>query len=342
MKKKLRNHLIPHKGNNYVPHTMRNQSLIATSIIAIALVGLSVFGTQNVPRSSLLAKVQASLLVFQTNENRVENSIDSLTVNPQLEAAARMKALDMLQNDYFAHVSPDGHSPWYWMNKSGYKYKYAGENLATGFYETDDVTDAWLNSPLHKRNIMNGKYTEIGLAVETGRVNGRNVTYIVQMFGSPRYASVVATDRLTLGVTNPVVESVIADSPTLITNVLGDETEFQGTYMETVYDGYIDPNLVIQDENTTDEILANNKPNFLVSMLAQPNKLARLALLALIIILSFALFVKIATEYKRHHIKHIVWTSVILLLLITLYIWLDYSVMKGTPFFRQLFYDINN
>jgi hypothetical protein len=88
----------------------------------------------------------------------------------------------MLENNYFSHISP-----WYWFDEAGYAYKNAGENLASDYYDTKKVTDAWINSPLHRRNILNPKYTEIGVAIETGEYQGRKVAFVVQMFGSPRY-----------------------------------------------------------------------------------------------------------------------------------------------------------
>ena len=61
-----------------------------------------------------------------------------------------MKAQDMATLGYFAHVSPDGKTPWYWIEKVGYDYQYAGENLAINFSDSKDVTNAWMASPLHK------------------------------------------------------------------------------------------------------------------------------------------------------------------------------------------------
>ncbi|MBI4101382.1 MAG: hypothetical protein HY443_00265, partial [Candidatus Nealsonbacteria bacterium] len=94
-------------------------------------------------------------------------------------------AKDILEKGYFDHWSPEGVSPWYWFNEAGYDYKFAGENLAIGFLDSEEVHRAWLDSPTHKENILNRNYQEIGLAVLKGEFAGRGETnVVVQLFGS--------------------------------------------------------------------------------------------------------------------------------------------------------------
>jgi uncharacterized protein YkwD len=132
-----------------------------------------------------LSAIYSSVLVNLTNQNRAALNISKLTVSPILEKAAQMKADDMAAKGYFAHNTPDGKTPWYWFDLAGYKYVYAGENLAVNFEESADVETAWMNSPGHFLNIMNPKFTEIGIATSTGVYKGRQAVFVVQMFGSP-------------------------------------------------------------------------------------------------------------------------------------------------------------
>lgn len=120
-----------------------------------------------------------------TNQERGKSGLGSLTLNAKLSSAASAKANDMFQNQYWAHVSPAGKEPWAFITASGYSYRVAGENLARDFNHTTDMVVAWMNSPSHKANIMNGRYTEIGLAVMNGQLQGVDTTLVVQMFGSP-------------------------------------------------------------------------------------------------------------------------------------------------------------
>src|SRR5690606_5212160 len=136
-------------------------------------------------RIDFLGAIYSSVLVDLANESRVQNRRAPLVVNPLLEEAARLKAEDMAEKGYFSHVSPDGKSPWYWISGAGYKFIYAGENLAVDFEYSEDVNEAWLNSPGHRDNILNNQFTEIGIATAEGRYNGRKTTFVVQMFGTP-------------------------------------------------------------------------------------------------------------------------------------------------------------
>ena len=132
-----------------------------------------------------LSAIYASVLVNLTNQGRVAANLGELKVNSLLEKAAQMKANDMASKGYFAHNTPDGLTPWYWIKETGYKYKYAGENLAVNFNDSEEVERAWKNSKSHWLNIINPKYTEVGIATSTGVYKGRQAVFVVQMFGTP-------------------------------------------------------------------------------------------------------------------------------------------------------------
>jgi hypothetical protein len=72
------------------------------------------------------------------------------------------------------------------MKEAGYEYQVAGENLARDFGTTPDMMEAWMASPTHRANIVNPKYTEIGIAVIDGVFQGYETTLVVQMFGKPK------------------------------------------------------------------------------------------------------------------------------------------------------------
>ena len=158
----------------------------------VAIIGLMVLiiliGSVPVLRNSVLDSISAiygAVLVNLTNQNRIAANISELKVSPILEKAAQMKADDMASKNYFAHNTLEGFTPWYWFDKAGYKYIYAGENLAVNFQNSEDVETAWMNSRGHFLNIMNPKFTEIGIATSTGLYKGRQAVFVVQMFGAP-------------------------------------------------------------------------------------------------------------------------------------------------------------
>lgn len=138
------------------------------------------------------ADISKIALETLANQARIQADLQPLAENPQLEKAAQMKAQDMVAQGYFQHTSPTGITPWFWFSKAGYNYKYAGENLAIGFFESQDVFNAWLDSPTHKANILNSNYKEVGTAVLSGfGQNGAIV--VVQEFGSKMPAKAVVT-----------------------------------------------------------------------------------------------------------------------------------------------------
>ncbi len=122
-------------------------------------------------------------IIEKTNEERNNNGLPTLKENEELNQAAFLKAQDMLGNDYFAHTSPAGVEPWFWFAKADYEYRYAGENLAMDFSSASSVHNAWMKSPTHKENILSTDYEEIGVAVLTGVIDGKETRIAVQFFG---------------------------------------------------------------------------------------------------------------------------------------------------------------
>jgi len=130
--------------------------------------------------------VEPMAVTVLVNGRRAENNLPELKVSPLLTQVAQMKAEDMARKGYFAHISPEGVTPWYWFNKVGYRYAYAGENLAVSFTDSEEVTEAWMNSASHKANIVGRYYEEIGTGVATGTLNGKVTTFVVQVYAKPK------------------------------------------------------------------------------------------------------------------------------------------------------------
>lgn len=186
----VKHFFVPAEHNEYKPHSVRLSVVIVVVLCALILeVALytRIFIHHDI---NSLAAVLPAVLVSETNAERADISLGSLSINPVLTLAAQMKANDMALKGYFSHTTPEGYAPWYWLQRAGYSYTYAGENLAVNFVDSTDVTKAWMNSPLHKANIVNGKYTEIGIAVAPGMYKGRETIFVVQFFGTPQGSSI--------------------------------------------------------------------------------------------------------------------------------------------------------
>ena len=178
----------PNESNNGIPLLLQASGVIALMITAFgvfALAGIHGYVVKNNAGDNYAAVV-ASVLIDETNDRRIKNGLSDLRPSPILTAAAQMKSNDMATKSYFAHTSPEGLSPWYWFNEAGYKFNYAGENLAVNFRDSSAVTRAWMNSPSHRANIVNGNFSEIGIATSAGNYKGNKTTYVAQHFGAPQ------------------------------------------------------------------------------------------------------------------------------------------------------------
>ena len=121
---------------------------------------------------------QEQLAVNLLNQARQNEGLEPLKVNLQLAKLAADYALDMRNRKFFAHVDPDGKDPFERMAAVGIDFPNAGENIAL----SPDVETAHrmlLESPLHRENILNPKFTEIGIGV---RPDARGGVYLVQEF----------------------------------------------------------------------------------------------------------------------------------------------------------------
>lgn len=131
------------------------------------------------------ASITAAALLDDTNNARQQNGLPAITLNQQLNQAAYLKAQDMFKQQYWAHTAPDGTEPWKWFGDAKYSYRFAGENLAKNFYTADAATTAWMNSPEHRANILSRDYVDVGFAIVSGPLAGRETTIIVALYAAP-------------------------------------------------------------------------------------------------------------------------------------------------------------
>lgn len=135
--------------------------------------------------STIAPALSAEVLYQWENTYRQSKGLKALHVNYFLESSANAKAVDMVQNNYFAHVSPDGRSYADFVQSAGYNYKVISENLAIGYLSTETVFTAWRNSTEHNSVLLNPIFTDMGSAVICGAHIGkyRNTCISVMHFG---------------------------------------------------------------------------------------------------------------------------------------------------------------
>lgn len=188
MIEKLAHLFTPHHSNNHRPKILQNSGLaILVAIFVVVQGGLRLTSATNGVGGIVLgfaSSITPSQIIDMTNSQRAGQGLQALSSNAALSNAAAGKAAHMFANQYWAHIAPDGTSPWVFIKNAGYSYSVAGENLARDFGDSGSVISAWMNSPTHRDNIVNAKYQEIGVAVVDGVLNGIETTLVVQMFGT--------------------------------------------------------------------------------------------------------------------------------------------------------------
>lgn len=181
--------LFPRESNNHRSKILHHSSLFLT-IILFFLGGIFLseirYAYPHILGTSV--DVTSEQLLERTNTLRQKEGKSPLVLNEKLSEAAALKAQDMFAKNYWAHNAPDGSTPWAFIKKSGYTYVYAGENLARGFTNGDEVISAWMASPSHRENMLSAKYQEVGFAIVDGELLGERTTLIVEMFGGTQLA----------------------------------------------------------------------------------------------------------------------------------------------------------
>ncbi len=209
----LKNHFIPHEGNNFKPNFLERVSMgIMLLLVLLTFAIANIQALVWIGSDWMVSTVLPAVIVQLTNEERSVDALGTLKRSDVLDAAAKLKAQDMANNGYFAHYSPTGVSPWFWFDEVSYNFIHAGENLAVHFTDSSDVVDAWMDSPTHRANIMNGNFTEIGVGTAKGTYEGEPTVFVVQLFGTP--SAVVAKP--------PVVAQAVVPTPAPKTDILGE------------------------------------------------------------------------------------------------------------------------
>jgi uncharacterized protein YkwD len=333
----LKHLFIPHEGNGHQPHMLRTSAMLVLIAIAfLAEAGLFMRQSGVLQRSTFFAQILDSVLVDQTNQNRVVAALPTLRSNPILDQAAALKAADMAAKSYFAHTSPEGLTPWYWFDRIGYKYEYAGENLAVDFTDSEDVTNAWMKSPLHRANILNQNFTDIGIAQAHGSYQGHDAVFVVQLFGKPAPLSAGTGVAVALRPLVPVPAPTPAPNP-----ILGASTEQPAPTPPLVVKQPLPQETFVAIENVTPPAPATSTPaatagstntvheapviSPVARILANPRRVVDALTLFLIFLMVVALVLKI--RHVGFAYPHLVMNGLTVLIVMTAILAMNHYVL---------------
>jgi uncharacterized protein YkwD len=150
------------------------------NIAGIIVEGIEAGGECRVPANAddLVGRV-----IELVNRERAAQGLAAVAVNPVLTRMADDYACELIEDHFFAHISPSGRGPAQRAIEAGYVFLAVGENLAGGQASPEQVMHEWLTSPQgHRENILQSQWKEIGISVRTGGDFG---VYWVQVFGNP-------------------------------------------------------------------------------------------------------------------------------------------------------------
>jgi uncharacterized YkwD family protein/spore coat assembly protein SafA len=132
----------------------------------------------NIPNIDNVKSVESEVLTL-VNQERQKQGLKPLQMDWELQRVARMKSQDMAQKGYFSHQSPTYGSPFDMMKQFGISFSTAGENIASGQPNPQEVMKSWMNSTGHRENILKPEFTHLGVGYYRGGSYGHMWT---QMF----------------------------------------------------------------------------------------------------------------------------------------------------------------
>ncbi len=313
MKDFFKRYFIPHRKNNYKPHLFRRTGIFGLLSLTLILFAVAVYGPTILKVTDMTALVLPRVLIDYANQDRLAANFPGLTANSALQRAAQMKADDMAEKGYFAHNSPDGHTPWYWFTKAGYDFSYAGENLAVNFSDSVDVNTAWMNSPSHKENIMSSHFSEIGIATANGIYQGQTTTFVVQLFGMPADKTVMPltlTSKKIATQTKPVISTMASSS------VLG-ASDIGNLY------------IAVQNNSAVRATVLPSQPEYsswIEKILLSPKKLLSFSYLIIALIIVIGLLLTIFIEIKKQH-PYLIASALFVLIIICVLLYIYESLL---------------
>ncbi len=305
----LQHSFIPSDENDHRPKVLRPRSLVTIAMVAIVLkLMVTGFLFATYPNTAQLAAIVSGTMIDLTNQSRAEAGLSPLQQSETLTEFARVKGQDMIDRGYFSHDTPEGKRPWEWIDRSAYDYVYAGENLAMDFVTAEVVHDAFMKSPSHRRNILNPRYQDVGIAVLRGELNGRDTILLINFFGSERanVAPIAAAQELPR-----LTDSLEVTPPDTIAGV--EVTDVAPA--SPAHEGVAPPILDAQNEGIIVVTTKDTSTRLLVDWVIEYSNIFFIAFLIFMLIsLALNVFVKIQVQ----HTGMILQSSVVIALLIAL------------------------
>ncbi|SCF92112.1 CAP domain-containing protein [Streptomyces sp. Ncost-T10-10d] len=132
------------------------------------------------PKPAAPASGAAARILTLVNSERSKAGCSPLTMNAKLTKAAQDHSADMASHRNMSHTGSDGSAPGDRITRAGYRWSAYGENVAYGYTTAESVMAGWMDSPGHRRNILDCSFKEIGVGL------AQPGNYWTQDFGTAR------------------------------------------------------------------------------------------------------------------------------------------------------------
>jgi uncharacterized protein YkwD len=134
----------------------------------------------------ILALVNAARAAGRRCGSRYFPPVGPLSLSASLTGAALAHSHEMAAYGEFDHRGHDGSTPSLRVQRAGFgAYRIVGENIAAGPMTPAEAAAGWLASPPHCENIMDGRFTQIGIAY-AANLGSEAGLYWTQDFATPR------------------------------------------------------------------------------------------------------------------------------------------------------------
>ncbi|MDP2909809.1 MAG: CAP domain-containing protein [bacterium] len=228
-----------------------SRALMVYAVLSLSIIILNSPSCQ-IKLNHILADLTQEAVVNQLNPMRTGQGYSGLKVSLKLSQAAQMKAEDMIKRGYFSHIGPNGEEPWIWLEKVGYNYAAAGENLAVNYFDAESLIGAWLESPDHAKNMLNGYFTDIGVGISKGDIFGKGESVVAVMFLgreiTPILAASVANSDLTADNKYEDVKNTAPEKPVVKKTVNDNVLETNPRNIQKIerdYAGYVNTKIFL-------------------------------------------------------------------------------------------------
>ncbi|MDQ6806121.1 MAG: CAP domain-containing protein [Actinomycetota bacterium] len=131
-------------------------------------------------------RVMRNAVVCLVNYERARYRLPGLSEVRKLNASAQSYTVEMVRRNFFSHTAPNGSTPGARIAASGYRWSWAGENIASGYRTPLSVVTGWLHSQGHCYNMLAPAFRNIGVGVSPHPVGAATVPATwTQDFGLP-------------------------------------------------------------------------------------------------------------------------------------------------------------